>query len=160
MQKIGLNQPRRGLDVVLWKWSAATPDSVGVSCRSSRERRSRPFEAGSRFNPNVRQTASYLSGSKTVIEALQSFWERSAAAFAVETSTILSQAVSTQSARLALDGGSGTVAVPDYRGVEVLSSYGPLHIAGLDWAILAEVDMAEITAPAAGVLQSGKESER
>jgi signal transduction histidine kinase/CheY-like chemotaxis protein len=64
-------------------------------------------------------------------------------------STILTQGVNTEAARLALGGESGTLQQTDYRGVDVLASYGPVHLAGLDWAILAEVDMAEVTAPAA-----------
>ncbi|MEE8313587.1 MAG: response regulator [Myxococcota bacterium] len=65
--------------------------------------------------------------------------------------SILAQAVETEAARLALSGRSGTLRQSDFRGVEVLSSYGPLQIGGLNWAMLAEVDMAEITAPAATV---------
>ncbi len=68
-----------------------------------------------------------------------------------EVSSILAQKVDTDAARIALTGRSGTLQQSAYRGVEVLSSYGPLHIRGLNWAILAEVDMAEITAPAAAV---------
>lgn len=36
----------------------------------------------------------------------------------------------------------------DYRGVEVISAYGPLEIAGLRWAIAAKQDVAEALAPA------------
>jgi signal transduction histidine kinase/DNA-binding response OmpR family regulator len=65
-----------------------------------------------------------------------------------EDSTILDRRVDTQAAGLALEGESGTRVQPDYRGVEVLSSYGPMQIPGLEWAMLAEMDMAEVTAPA------------
>lgn len=64
------------------------------------------------------------------------------------TPTILTQAVHTEAAHLALEGSSGTMTLTDYRGIEVLSSFGPLDIEGLQWAMLAEVDMKEITAPA------------
>jgi class 3 adenylate cyclase len=36
----------------------------------------------------------------------------------------------------------------DYRGVEVISAYGPVEIAGLRWAIAAKQDVAEALAPA------------
>jgi class 3 adenylate cyclase len=36
----------------------------------------------------------------------------------------------------------------DYRGVEVISAYGPLEVAGLRWAISAKQDVAEALAPA------------
>ena len=63
--------------------------------------------------------------------------------------TILLQEVDTEAARLALGGASGTKIVDDYRGLPVLSSYAPLdlEIDGLDWAILAEIDLAEAYEP-------------
>jgi class 3 adenylate cyclase len=36
----------------------------------------------------------------------------------------------------------------DYRGVEVISAYGPVEVAGLRWAIAAKQDLAEALAPA------------
>jgi class 3 adenylate cyclase len=36
----------------------------------------------------------------------------------------------------------------DYRGVEVISAYGPVEVAGLRWAIAAKQDVAEALAPA------------
>jgi class 3 adenylate cyclase len=36
----------------------------------------------------------------------------------------------------------------DYRGVEVISAYGPLEVAGLRWGIAAKQDVAEALAPA------------
>ncbi len=43
---------------------------------------------------------------------------------------------------------SGVDVYPDYRGVNVLGSYGPLSIPGLNWGILTEIDAAEAFAPA------------
>ncbi|WP_330110957.1 methyl-accepting chemotaxis protein [Methylophaga thalassica] len=48
----------------------------------------------------------------------------------------------------ALAGKSGFDIITDYRGTHVLSAYAPLDIAGLSWAILAEIDEAEAFAPA------------
>ena len=39
----------------------------------------------------------------------------------------------------------------DYRGVEVISAYGPLEVAGLRWAISAKQDVVEALAPAFGL---------
>ena len=43
----------------------------------------------------------------------------------------------------AMAGQSGTQIFPDYRGVNVLSSYQPLAIDGLQWVIMSEIDEAE-----------------
>lgn len=61
--------------------------------------------------------------------------------------TILQQPVRTVAAARAIAGGNGTLQVIDYRGVDVLSSYAPLQIQGLDWVILAQIDLAEAYAP-------------
>lgn len=49
----------------------------------------------------------------------------------------------TQAVREALAGRTGRLIVKDYRGVDVLSAYGPLNIMGTRWAILAEIDETE-----------------
>ena len=61
-----------------------------------------------------------------------------------DTTTILGTRVDTEAARRALAGEIGVNAVTDYRGVSVLSAYGPLEFEGLRWAILAEIDEAEV----------------
>jgi hypothetical protein len=61
--------------------------------------------------------------------------------------TILQQPVATPAVTKALAGGRGTLKVVDDRGVPVLSSYAPLQIQGLDWVILAQMDLAEAYAP-------------
>jgi class 3 adenylate cyclase len=43
---------------------------------------------------------------------------------------------------------TGMARYPDYRGVEVISAYGPVEVAGLRWAIAAKQDVAEALAPA------------
>lgn len=63
-----------------------------------------------------------------------------------ETS-ILEQKVLTEGAKEALSGKQGTQIINDYRNIPVLSSYAPLHIDELDWAILAEIDLAEAYEP-------------
>ncbi|HEY9648879.1 MAG TPA: HAMP domain-containing protein, partial [Chroococcidiopsis sp.] len=63
-----------------------------------------------------------------------------------ETSILL-QPVNTVAVSEALTGKEGTKIVNDYRNIPVLSSYAPLRIEGLDWVILAEMDLAEAYAP-------------
>ena len=58
-------------------------------------------------------------------------------------SSIGLQEVDTIGTRAALDGRTGTESFPDYRDVEVLSSYRPLDLPGLDWVIMSEIDREE-----------------
>ena len=58
-------------------------------------------------------------------------------------SSILVQEVRTDASTEALKGISSTKIIRDYRGVPVLSSYMPLKIPGLNWVVLAEIDMKE-----------------
>lgn len=55
--------------------------------------------------------------------------------------------VDTEPVRLAFEGRSGVMETKDYRGIKVLSAYAPLEIGGMDWALLAEIDSAEVLAP-------------
>ncbi len=61
--------------------------------------------------------------------------------------SILEQKVETEAATAALAGKQGTQIINDYRDVPVLSSYAPLQIDGLEWAVLSEIDLAEAYAP-------------
>lgn len=62
--------------------------------------------------------------------------------------TILLQKLDTQAARSALSGDTGTKVVKDYRGANVLISYSPLSIEGLNWGIVTKQDLAEAYQPA------------
>jgi methyl-accepting chemotaxis protein len=66
-----------------------------------------------------------------------------------ERSTVLQTTVDTETARRALAGESGIQMTDDYRGVRVLSAYAPLDFHGLRWALLAEIDEAEVMKPVA-----------
>ncbi len=61
--------------------------------------------------------------------------------------TILQQKVSSPTVEAALSGASDTEVIKDYRGIEVVSSYSLLELAGLKWALLAEMDYDEAFAP-------------
>ena len=71
---------------------------------------------------------------------------RSDSRFSTET-TVLKQKVQTEGARLGLAGNEGTDIIDDYRGIPVLSSYAAISVEGLNWAILAEIDEAEVMIP-------------
>ena len=58
-------------------------------------------------------------------------------------STILVQEVKTEASTEALKGVSDTKIIKDYRSVQVLSSFTPLKISGLNWVVLAEIDTKE-----------------
>ena len=53
------------------------------------------------------------------------------------------QEVDTVGTRAAMDGKSGAEIFPDYRNVEVISSYRPLELSGLDWVVMSEIDSEE-----------------
>jgi signal transduction histidine kinase len=93
---------------------------------------------------------SYLVGSDSLMRTDSRF---------LKESTILRLAVQTEPVRRALRGEAGCVQTKDYRNVEVLSAFEPLRIgelqndglqnSGLQWAILSELDVDEITTPIA-----------
>jgi class 3 adenylate cyclase len=64
-----------------------------------------------------------------------------------EKSSILYQKVRSEAAEKALHGDVGTGILTDYRGVEVLDSWAPLKIAGIDWGIVAKIDRDEAFMP-------------
>ena len=57
--------------------------------------------------------------------------------------TTISQKVDTKGVSEALSGKTDNAVFNDYRGVAVMSSYKPLDIFGLKWAILSEIDESE-----------------
>lgn len=61
-----------------------------------------------------------------------------------ETSTILKTAVETETVKRALAGQRGVDFSDDYRGVPVLSAYDYLDFNGIRWAVMAEIDEAEV----------------
>ena len=61
--------------------------------------------------------------------------------------TVLLQQVANDSTAAALRGERGIHRAEGYHQVPVLSAYAPLDIRGLNWAIIAEIDLAEAYAP-------------
>jgi class 3 adenylate cyclase len=68
---------------------------------------------------------------------------------AIESSghNILNQKYETDAVEQAIAGETGSAALHDYRGVDVLSAYAPLDFGGHRWAIIAEKDVAEALGP-------------
>ncbi|WP_425666934.1 methyl-accepting chemotaxis protein [Vibrio tubiashii] len=60
-----------------------------------------------------------------------------------KSSAIGRQPVATATSKAALRGQSGSDIVTDYRGVEVLSAYSPVNVAGLTWGIVTDIDQEE-----------------
>ena len=73
----------------------------------------------------------------------QDYLMRSDSRFSKE-STVLKQRVESVAAQRALRGEYGVDFTRDYRGVEVLSAYSSLPVGETNWAIMAEIDKAEI----------------
>jgi methyl-accepting chemotaxis protein len=61
--------------------------------------------------------------------------------------TVEKNGVNTEASQAALSGKTGTKEVIDYNGNEVLSAYTPVKIGGFTWALLSEIDKAEVTQP-------------
>ncbi|MGI9291547.1 MAG: cache domain-containing protein [Gammaproteobacteria bacterium] len=61
-----------------------------------------------------------------------------------DTSTVLETVVDTTTVQQALSGERGVGYTPDYRGIEVLSAYDFIDIDGMRWAVMAEIDAAEV----------------
>lgn len=70
-----------------------------------------------------------------------------------DDSTMLLQKVDTAASRAVINGETGSLITPDYRGVSVLSQYRPLDIDGLNWGMLAEIDESEVRQPALSLTQ-------
>jgi PAS domain S-box-containing protein len=62
--------------------------------------------------------------------------------------SVLMQVVDTDSVHRALNGESGTIMQRDYRHEPVLSSFAPVRLGNVTWAILAEMDLREVLIPA------------
>lgn len=66
-------------------------------------------------------------------------------------SSLMHTRVDTDPVKLALEGTNGILQTHDYRGIEVLSSFGEIHLPGLRWVMLAELDYKEATASVYGL---------
>jgi signal transduction histidine kinase len=72
----------------------------------------------------------------------------------------LGNKVLTQASREAAAGKSGTGIITDYRGVKVLSSWMPVEILGIRWALICEINEQEALAARNTMRQSGEEADQ
>lgn len=70
------------------------------------------------------------------------------------TSTILKTKIQTSAAKQALAGKSAVAIIDDYRGIPVYSAYRPFKFHGVNWALIAEKDVAEVQMPVEAMLRS------
>ena len=61
--------------------------------------------------------------------------------------TFLKTKIDTDPARKALQGEAGVGTIIDFSGKSIVSAYGPLEFMGVRWAVLAQIDQAELLAP-------------
>ncbi len=84
----------------------------------------------------------YLVGEDSTLRSHSRFYpEKSPLSILAATEGVLS----------GIRGIESTGIFPDYRGVQVYSSYGPLHLHGLRWTILSEIDEQEALEPLHGM---------
>ena len=77
----------------------------------------------------------YLVGQDSMMRSQSRFGEES---------TVLKQSVESDTAQRALRGEYGVAFTTDYRGAEVLSAYSNMPVGETSWAVMAEIDKAEI----------------
>ncbi|MBT5587472.1 MAG: HAMP domain-containing protein [Gemmatimonadetes bacterium] len=61
--------------------------------------------------------------------------------------TVAANGVDTEASRRARLGETSQALITDYNGHPVLSSFGPIDVLGTRWAIIAEIDLAEVQQP-------------
>jgi len=79
----------------------------------------------------------YIVGSDSLLRTNSRFVENA----------ILRVKANTIGVQKALSGITGTEVINDYRGIKVLSSFEPLRVSGLHWAVLSEIDFLEAMKP-------------
>jgi methyl-accepting chemotaxis protein len=98
-----------------------------------------------RINDVMQVAAGMGESGETYIVGADGYM-RSDSRFSEET-TILKTKVTGNTVDQALEGKDGVEIVEDYRGINVFSAYGPIDVKGTRWAILAEIDEAEVMKP-------------
>jgi methyl-accepting chemotaxis protein len=68
--------------------------------------------------------------------------------------SVSNNGVDTRASQEALAGKDGAEIVVDYNGNPVLSAYTPIHIEDITWALIAEIDEAEVKIPVTNLIRS------
>jgi len=95
---------------------------------------------------HIMQEASGMGETGETYIVGEDFLMRSDSRFSKE-STILKTKVEGNSVKAALNGEDGVDTLLDYRGISVVSAYTPFNFLGSKWAIIAEIDEAEMLEP-------------
>lgn len=98
-----------------------------------------------RLNKVMQVTAGMGETGETYIVG-NDYLMRSDSRFSEQT-TILKTKVESETVKLALDGHFGIKTITDYHDVEVLSAYDKLDFKNIRWAIISEINVAEIMRP-------------
>jgi class 3 adenylate cyclase len=106
----------------------------------------------------------YLIGPDLLMRSVSRFWTETPKAFKSEVrqqgtpertlslmenlnTTIGLQRVESPATQAAIGGQEGIGVIPNFRGKRVLSSYAPLKLRGVNWAILSEIETGEVYRP-------------
>jgi class 3 adenylate cyclase len=106
----------------------------------------------------------YLVGSDLLVRSVSRFWTETPKDYKGEVrrqgtpeqtlrlmenlnTTIGLQRVESPATQAAIGGQEGMEVIQNYRGKRVLSSYAPLKLRGVNWAILAEIETGEVYRP-------------
>jgi PAS domain S-box-containing protein len=84
---------------------------------------------------------SYLVGDDYLMRSTSRF----------KPNSIMVQQVKTKAVLEALKNKKGTEIIQDYRSIDVLSSFSNLDVRGINWAIMAEIDLKEAMVPVQGI---------
>ena len=85
----------------------------------------------------------FIEDKKNYLKAIKKDGSDSFVEIENKNTSISLQRVKTPAVKEALNGITGFSIFNDYRNVEVLSSYAPINIQGLSWAIISEIDKEE-----------------
>ncbi len=91
----------------------------------------------------------FIENSTAYLNVLRQNWVRPEIVRLIEQlkTSILLHPIETDAAKESLQGKSGTKIIKGYRGSEVLSSYAPLNIRGVNWGIVSEMTLSEAYTP-------------
>jgi methyl-accepting chemotaxis protein len=90
---------------------------------------------------------SYLVGSDLLMRSDSFLDPKAHSVKASFAGNIKQNGVDTEAVKLALKGETGNKIIDDYNSNPVLSSYTPININGIEWVLLAEIDVAEAFLP-------------
>jgi PAS domain S-box-containing protein len=133
---LAVQLPLSGINAIMTSNEAWSDVGLGESGEAYLVGRDKLLRNQSRFLIEDREEYLKLIGEVGLSSSIIDQIERT-------NSSVGLQEVDTIGTRAALAGSTGTEIFPDYRNVEVLSSYRPLELSGLEWVIMSEIDREE-----------------